>query len=115
MITLSIVIVNYNVCGFLEQCLLSVGEAVKAIPHEIFVVDNASTDDSPQYIPARFPQVKYIYNTENVALPGPITRPSSCRQDAMCCCSTPIRWWAKRSSPRPAAFSTNTPMPVRSV
>lgn len=54
MITLSIVIVNYNVCGFLEQCLLSVGEAVKAIPHEIFVVDNASTDDSPQYIPARF-------------------------------------------------------------
>lgn len=66
MITLSIVIVNYNVCGFLEQCLLSVGEAVKAIPHEIFVVDNASTDDSPQYIPARFPQVKYIYNTENV-------------------------------------------------
>ena len=66
MITLSIVIVNYNVCGFLEQCLLSVRDAVKGISHEIFVVDNASTDGSEAYISTRFPQVKYIYNTENV-------------------------------------------------
>ena len=66
MITLSIVIVNYNVCGFLEQCLLSLADAVKEIPHEIFVVDNASTDGSDTYIPRRFPQVKYIYNTGNV-------------------------------------------------
>ena len=68
MITLSIVIVNYNVCGFLEQCLLSVRDAVKGISHEIFVVDNASTDGSEAYISTRFPQVKYIYNTENVCL-----------------------------------------------
>lgn len=66
MITLSIVIVNYNVCGFLEQCLLSLADAVKEMPHEIFVVDNASTDGSDTYIPRRFPQVKYIYNTGNV-------------------------------------------------
>ena len=66
MITLSIVIVNYNVCGFLEQCLLSLADAVKEIPHEIFVVDNASTDGSDTYIPRRFPQVKYIYNAETV-------------------------------------------------
>ena len=66
MITLSIVIVNYNVCGFLEQCLLSLADAVKEMPHEIFVVDNASTDGSDTYIPRRFPQVKYIYNAENV-------------------------------------------------
>ena len=66
MITLSIVIVNYNVCCFLEQCLLSVCDAVEGISHEIFVVDNASTDGSEAYISARFPQVKYIYNTENV-------------------------------------------------
>lgn len=66
MITLSIVIVNYNVCGFLEQCLLSVRDAVKGISYEIFVVDNASTDGSEAYISTRFPQVKYIYNTENV-------------------------------------------------
>ena len=66
MITLSIVIVNYNVCGFLEQCLLSLADAVKEIPHEIFVVDNASTDGSDTYIPRRFPQVKYIYNAGNV-------------------------------------------------
>lgn len=66
MVTLSIVIVNYNVCSFLEQCLLSVCDAAKTIPHEIFVVDNASTDGSDSYIPQHFPQVKYIYNTGNV-------------------------------------------------
>lgn len=54
MITLSIVIVNYNVCGFLEQCLLSVRDAVKGISHEIFVVDNASTDGSEAYISTAF-------------------------------------------------------------
>ena len=39
MAKLSVVIVNYNVAYFLEQCLHSVYEAAKGIPVEIFVVD----------------------------------------------------------------------------
>ena len=109
MITLSIVIVNYNVCGFLEQCLLSVGEAVKAIPHEIFVVDNASTDDSPQDIPARFPQVKYIYNTENVGF-ARANRPGHRAIDRTLCVAAQPRYGGGRNGPlRGLPLSRRTP------
>ena len=43
---LSIVIVNYNGAGHLENCLRSLAEHPPAIPTEIIVVDNASTDGS---------------------------------------------------------------------
>lgn len=42
---LSIIIVNYNVKYFLEQCLLSVENAIDGIDTEVFVVDNNSVDD----------------------------------------------------------------------
>ena len=42
---LSIVIVNYNVEYFLEQCLYSVRRALQGIEGEVFVVDNNSVDD----------------------------------------------------------------------
>ena len=41
---LTVVIVNYNVKYYLEQCLLSLYRAVENIPTEVIVVDNASTD-----------------------------------------------------------------------
>lgn len=63
---LSIVIVNYNVKYFLEQCLLSVREAIQGIESEIFVVDNNSVDDSLQMLNDRFPEVHVIANKENV-------------------------------------------------
>ncbi|MFM6923930.1 MAG: glycosyltransferase family 2 protein, partial [Ferruginibacter sp.] len=43
---LSVIIVNYNVKYFLEQCLCSVIKACANIEAEIFVVDNNSTDGS---------------------------------------------------------------------
>ena len=63
---LTVVIVNYNVKYYLEQCLLSLYRAVENIPTEVIVVDNASTDGSPEYIAERFPQLTYIYNKRNV-------------------------------------------------
>lgn len=63
--TLSVVIVNYNVKYFLEQCLISVYNAAKDIDTEVFVVDNASADGSCQMVRDRFPLVKLIENTEN--------------------------------------------------
>jgi GT2 family glycosyltransferase len=62
---LSIIIVNYNVKYFLEQCLDSVFLAVKNIEAEIFVVDNHSSDDSLEYLKPGFPDVIYIENHEN--------------------------------------------------
>lgn len=64
--TLSIVIVNYNVKYFLEQCLRSVRESVKGIDAEIFVVDNASQDDSLEMLRSKFPEVILIANKENL-------------------------------------------------
>ena len=57
--TLSIIIVNYNVKYYLEQCLHSVWKAVEGIDNEVFVVDNASKDDSVAYLKTKFPQQQY--------------------------------------------------------
>ena len=63
---LSIVIVNYNVKYFLEQCILSILESNVDFEMEIFVVDNNSTDGSQAYIQSNYPEVIYIENKENV-------------------------------------------------
>ncbi len=62
---LSIVIVNYNVCHFLEQALGSVRRALQGIDSEVWVVDNNSVDDSVRMVRERFPEVKLIANTDN--------------------------------------------------
>ena len=56
---LSVIIVSYNVRSFLEQCLLSVYAAGKGLEFEIFVVDNASKDHTPDYISQHFPSAEY--------------------------------------------------------
>jgi GT2 family glycosyltransferase len=62
---LSIIIVNYNVKYFLEQCLDSVLRAVKDIESELFVVDNHSSDQSLEYLAPKFPSVIFLENKEN--------------------------------------------------
>ena len=52
----SVVIVNYNVKYYLEQCLCSLYRAIDNLSAEIFVVDNASVDDSEAYLTERFPR-----------------------------------------------------------
>ncbi|MEY4875024.1 MAG: hypothetical protein RL708_173 [Bacteroidota bacterium] len=63
---LSIIIVNYNVKYFLEECLQSVRRAIKNIDAEIFVVDNNSVDGSVEWLKEKFTDVTLIANTENV-------------------------------------------------
>ncbi|MCC6599927.1 MAG: glycosyltransferase, partial [Crocinitomicaceae bacterium] len=62
---LSVIIVNYNVQYFLEQCLTSVQKAIRTIGAEVFVVDNCSVDGSVEMVRERFPWVKLIANIEN--------------------------------------------------
>ena len=54
---ISIVIVNYNVAKYLEQCLKSVVKAIDGIESEIFVVDNNSVDGSCQMLRNVFPKL----------------------------------------------------------
>ena len=63
---LSVIIVNYNVKHFLEQCLHSVQKATKNIAAEIFVVDNNSVDGSAELLREKFPNILLIENKENL-------------------------------------------------
>ncbi|AYN02993.1 glycosyltransferase family 2 protein [Flavobacterium sp. 140616W15] len=66
---LSVIILNYNVRYFLEQCVLSVQDALSSIESEIIVIDNNSSDDSCEMIRSRFPNIKLIQNSENLGFP----------------------------------------------
>ena len=67
---LSVVIVSYNVKFFLEQCLSSLKKAIEGSSllngqSEVFVVDNASSDGSLDFLMPLFPSFHYIQNKEN--------------------------------------------------
>ncbi|MCK9617915.1 MAG: glycosyltransferase family 2 protein [Lentimicrobiaceae bacterium] len=62
---LSVIIVNYNVKYFLEQCLHSVIRATEGIDSEIYVVDNNSVDSSCAMVREKFGFVHLIENKEN--------------------------------------------------
>ena len=63
---LTVVIVNYNVKYFLEQCLFAAQKAALKVSSEIIVVDNDSVDGSCQMVEEKFPEVQLISNKENV-------------------------------------------------
>ncbi len=63
---LSIIIVNYNVKYFLEQCLYSVQKSIEGLEVEIIVVDNDSNDNSIAYLQPNFPRVKFIEAKANL-------------------------------------------------
>ncbi|MFC2110837.1 glycosyltransferase [Bacteroidota bacterium] len=62
---LSVIIVNYNVEHFLEQCLLSVRKATKGLDIEVIVVDNNSVDGSVKMLKEKFSEIELIQNKEN--------------------------------------------------
>jgi GT2 family glycosyltransferase len=65
-IGLSIVIVNWNAGEYIGACLESVFRTDLDTTIEVFVVDNASRDGSPEEIAARFPQVNLVENDRNL-------------------------------------------------
>jgi GT2 family glycosyltransferase len=62
---ISVIIVNYNVEYFLEQCLNSVRKALENVSGEVFVVDNNSIDGSVEMVAQKFPEVNLIANKDN--------------------------------------------------
>lgn len=63
---LTVVIVNYNVKYYVEQCLISLQRALQGIDAEVYVVDNDSQDGSIDYLTPRFPDVKFIASRHNL-------------------------------------------------
>ena len=62
---LSVIIVNYNVKHFLEQCLHAVIKASLNLACEIIVVDNNSVDGSVAFIREKFPEITILENKKN--------------------------------------------------
>lgn len=58
--TFDIVIVNYNTRDDLARCLASIHDAPPRALQTVFVVDNASTDDSVAHVVARWPTVRVM-------------------------------------------------------
>lgn len=67
---LAVIIVNYNVCSLLRNCLNSVYASRGDLRYQVCVVDNASPDDSVQMVQAEFPQTHMIANSNNVGYPA---------------------------------------------
>lgn len=62
---LSIIIVSYNTKELTKQTIQSIINTVQGIEYEIIVVDNASTDGSPNEIKDAFKNVKVIESKSN--------------------------------------------------
>ena len=65
MISISIIIVNFNTEYLLRDCLRSIYGKTSGLSYEIFVVDNASSDSSCAMVQSEFPEVNLIRNNEN--------------------------------------------------
>ena len=73
---LTVAIVNWNTRDMLASCLETLLEACSSVilaeatgsrplDYEVVLVDNASSDGSPEMVEERFPQVHVIRNSEN--------------------------------------------------
>ena len=64
----SIVIVSYNTYEYTKQCIESIREYTKPGSYEILVVDNASTDATPDWLREQT-DVRSLFNVENAGFP----------------------------------------------
>src|SRR2546428_13768065 len=63
---ISILIVSFNTAPELVACLESLARCAAALPHEIIVVDNGSSDGSVEAAQQRFPTGQVIANQEKL-------------------------------------------------
>lgn len=63
---LTVIIVNYNVKYYVEQCINSLIKALDGVESEIYVVDNHSRDGSVEFLKERFPDINLIASNHNL-------------------------------------------------
>ena len=69
----SVIIPHWNGIDVLSECLESMAQT-QYDPFEIIVVDNASTDGSPDWVSLNYPQMKLIENDQNYGYAGGCNR-----------------------------------------
>ena len=65
-VIVSIIIVSWNARDYLMQCLASITPRSCKYPFEIIVVDNGSSDESPECVERSFPYVRLLRNKSNL-------------------------------------------------
>jgi len=65
-VDISVIIVTWNAKKYIGDCLKSVQEQHTGLSMETIVVDNASTDGTPDLVRDEFPDVKLIENQKNL-------------------------------------------------
>jgi len=65
-IDLSIIIVNWNTEKYIIPCIQSIYSKIKKVTFDVWVVDNASQDNSIGSVAKKFPQVNIIRNSKNM-------------------------------------------------
>jgi len=78
-LALSITIASWNTRKDLQDCLQSLDAVRNEVPFEVIVVDNASTDGSPEMIESLFPWVRLLRMPKNVYFTGAHNRALSVR------------------------------------
>ena len=72
--TLSIIIISYNTCDLMRNCLASLAAYPPACEYAITVVDNASADDTVAMIRREFPGAGVIANDANLGYAAAINQ-----------------------------------------
>jgi GT2 family glycosyltransferase len=75
----SLAVITADRSAMLDACLQSLLDGDYPV-HEVIVLDNASTDETPQLVAAKYPQARYIRNARNMGL-------SHCHNQAMRMCT----------------------------
>jgi N-acetylglucosaminyl-diphospho-decaprenol L-rhamnosyltransferase len=65
-VELSIIVINWNSCAFLRNCLDSIMRNPPSFRFEVIVIDNASFDGSAEMVHSEFPHVRHIQSKENL-------------------------------------------------
>lgn len=73
-ITLSIILVVYNTRDEIVNCLETLHRFPAPFPTEILVIDNASSDDSPEAVREMFPHVRLLVNEDNLGYSGGVNQ-----------------------------------------
>ena len=81
---LSVIVVSWNVRELLRGCLAALPAATAGIESETVVVDNASTDGSPQMVAEDFPQVTLLRNEANLGFARANNRGLAAAQGRYC-------------------------------
>jgi len=63
---LTIIIINYNVCNEVDNCLESIYKLLKNIDFEVIVVDNNSPNRDILALESKYPQVNFEFLNENL-------------------------------------------------